>query len=58
MEKNELRIRVKLDDNECEVSYPLSERSMVSYDGGSTLNSVVKAIQDIVEILKKESNNE
>ena len=53
---NELRIRVVIDNNECEVSYPLSERSMVSYDKGSTLNSVVKAIQDIVEILKKENN--
>lgn len=55
---NELRIRVVIDNNECEVSYPLSERSMVSYDNGSTLNSVVKAIKDIVEILKKENNNE
>jgi len=58
IKNNEFRIRVVIDNNECEVSYPLSERSMVSYDGGSTLNSVVKAIQDIVEILKKESNNE
>lgn len=52
---NELRIRVKIDDNECEVSYPLSERSAVSYYDDSTLNSVVKAIKDIVEILKKEN---
>lgn len=58
IKNNEFRIRVVIDNNECEVSYPLSERSMVSYDGGSTLNSCVKAIQDIVEILKKESNNE
>lgn len=52
---NELRIRVVIDNNECEVSYPLSERSMVSYDNGSTLNSVVRAIQDIVQILKVEN---
>lgn len=54
-DNNELRIRVVVDNNECEVSYPLSERSMVSYDNGSTLNSVVRAIQDIVQILKVEN---
>jgi hypothetical protein len=58
MEKNELRIRVKLDTNECELSYPLSQRSLVSYDSDSTLYSAIKAIKDIVEIIKKESNND
>jgi len=52
---NELRIRVVIDNNECEVSYPLSERSAVRYDDNeSTLFCAVKAIKDIVEILKKE----
>lgn len=55
MEKNELRIRVVIDNNECEISYPLSERATVSYHDDSTLNSVVKAIKDIAEILKKEN---
>ena len=56
MEKNELKIRVVIDNNECEVSYPLSQRSSVTYYDDSTLNSAVKAIKDIVEILKKENN--
>ena len=56
MKKNELRIRVVIDNNECEISYPLSERATVSYHDDSTLNSVVKAIKDIAEILKKENN--
>ena len=51
---NEFRIRVVIDNNECEVSYPLSERSAVSYDNNeSTLFCAVKAIKDIVHILKK-----
>ena len=58
MEKNEFKIRVVIDNNECEVSYPLSERGCVVYDDDSTLNSAVRAIKDIVEILKKQSNNE
>jgi hypothetical protein len=53
---NEFRIRVVVDNNECEVSYPLSERGSVTYDGDSTLNSAVKAIKDVVEILKKKNN--
>jgi hypothetical protein len=52
---NELRIRVVIDNNECEVSYPLSQRDAVRYDDNeSTLFCAVKAIKDIVEILKKE----
>ena len=58
MEKNEFKIRVVIYNNECEVSYPLAQRDAVSYNGDSTLNCAVKAIKDIVEILKKESNNE
>lgn len=56
MEKNEFKIRVVIDNNECEVSYPLSERGCVVYDDDSTLNSAVRAIKDIVEILKTENN--
>ena len=52
-EKNELRIRVVIDNNECELSYPLAERQSVSFDGTSTLSCAVKAIKDIVETLKK-----
>jgi hypothetical protein len=55
-EKNELRIRVVIDNNECELSYPLAERQSVSYDGTSTLSCAVKAIKDIVETIKKENN--
>ena len=52
---NEFRIRVVIDNNKCEVSYPLSQRGAVSYDDNeSTLFCAVKAIKDIVEILKKE----
>jgi hypothetical protein len=54
----ELRIRVRIDTNECEISYPLKTRDYVSYDDGGTLNSAVKAVKDIVESLKKESKNE
>jgi hypothetical protein len=51
---NEFRIRVVIDNNECEVSYPLSQRGAVSYDDNeSTLFCAVKAIKDIVHILKK-----
>lgn len=53
---NELRIRVVIDNNECEVSYPLAQRDAVSYNGDSTLNCAVRAIRDIVEILKTENN--
>lgn len=56
MNKNELRIRVVIDNNECELSYPLVERQSVSYDGASTLSCAVKAIKDLVEIIRKESN--
>ena len=52
---NELRIRVVINNNECEVSYPLAQRDAVSYNGDSTLNCAVRAIQDIVQILKVEN---
>jgi hypothetical protein len=56
---NQIRIRVRIDNRECEVSYPLTERQRVGYsDTSDTLYSAVKAIKDIVETLKKESNNE
>jgi len=59
MENNGFKIRVVIDNKECEVSYPLSQRDAVRYnDNESTLFCAVKAIKDIVEILKKESNNE
>jgi hypothetical protein len=56
---NQIRIRVRIDNRECEISYPLTERQRVGYsDTSDTLYSAVKAIKDIVETLKKESNNE
>ena len=53
---NEFRIKVVIDNNECEVSYPLSQRDAVRYDDNeSTLFCAVKAIKDIVQILKVEN---
>ena len=53
---NELRIRVVIDNNECEVSYPLTPREAVRYDTDeSTLFCAVEAIKDIVQILKVEN---
>lgn len=48
-----LKIRVRIDDKEVEVSYPITERSVVGYDSG-TLVSAVKAIKDIVDHLTKD----
>jgi hypothetical protein len=49
-----LYIRVKYNGKEAEISYPLSERTQVTYDGSttSTLVGAVKAVKDLVETLK------
>lgn len=53
---DELRIRVVIGNNECEVSYPLTPREAVRYDTDeSTLFCAVKAVKDIVEIFKVEN---
>lgn len=50
METPQLRIRVKIDNKEVEMSYPLSERTQVDYNSNSsTLVSAVKAISDIID---------
>lgn len=50
-----LRIKVRIGDKEAEVSYPLTTRDRVDYKSdSSTLLSAVKAIEDIVRVLKEE----
>jgi len=52
---NLLRIKVRIGDKEAEVSYPLTTRERVDYKSdSSTLLSAVKAIEDIVRVLKEE----
>jgi hypothetical protein len=52
---NLLRIKVRIGDKEAEVSYPLTTRDRVDYKSdSSTLLSAVKAIEDIVRVLKEE----
>lgn len=51
--ENTFKIRVKIGDRESELSYPLSERGSVEYPE-STLGCSVRAIKDLVEILKSE----
>ena len=52
-----LRIKVRIGDNEAEVSYPLTPRDSVNYHSEtSTLLSAVTAIKDIVEVLKSEDD--
>lgn len=52
-----LRIKVRIGNNEAEVSYPLTPRVSVNYNSDqSTLLSVVTAIKDIVEVLKSEDD--
>lgn len=52
--KNELRIRVKIGDREVEISYPVTDRTSVTYENSATLVSAVKAIKDIVDKLMEE----
>ena len=52
---NLLRIKVRIGDKEADVSYPLTTRDRVDYKSdSSTLLSAVKAIEDIVRVLKEE----
>lgn len=54
---NYLRIKVRIGNNEAEVSYPLTPRDTVKYHSDtSTLVSAVTAIKDIVEVLKSEDD--
>jgi hypothetical protein len=47
-----LRIRVKIGNNEAEISYPLSERTSVVYgERDSTLTSAVSAVKDLIKSL-------
>ncbi len=48
-----IKIRVKIGDKEVEISYPISERTLVGYDSG-TLVAAVKAVKDVVDKLKEE----
>jgi hypothetical protein len=48
------KVRVKIGDKEVEVSYPIAERSSMSYEKGFVIFEAVKAVKEIVEILKSE----
>lgn len=49
-----LRIKVRIRDKEAEISYPITPRTVVSYDSdNSTLASAVLVVKDIVKIFEE-----
>ena len=51
--KGSFKIRVKSGENEIEIQYPLTQRSVVVYNTDSSLGHAVKALSDIIKEINK-----